>query len=75
MNPLVPLVVAVPLLAAPTIGGLGHWLPRRVDDIAGILVAAATTALAVIVLGVAYFAWARLRSTRLARGRASDTPH
>jgi len=32
-------------------------------------------ALAVIVLGVAYFAWARLRSTRLARGRASDTPH
>ena len=32
-------------------------------------------ALVVIVLGVAYFAWARLRSTRLARGRASDTTH
>lgn len=27
-----------------------------------------------IVVGVAYLAWARIRSTRLARGRASDTP-
>jgi membrane protein DedA with SNARE-associated domain len=27
-----------------------------------------------IVLGVAYLAWTRIRSTRLARGRASDTP-
>jgi membrane protein DedA with SNARE-associated domain len=32
-------------------------------------------AVAAIVLGVAYLAWARLRSTRLARGRASDTTH
>jgi membrane protein DedA with SNARE-associated domain len=32
-------------------------------------------ALLVILLGVAYFVWARLRSTRLARGRASDTSH
>jgi membrane protein DedA with SNARE-associated domain len=31
--------------------------------------------LVLIVLGVAYFAWSRLRSTRLARGRASDTSH
>jgi membrane protein DedA with SNARE-associated domain len=32
-------------------------------------------ALVAIVLGVAYLAWSRVRSTRLARGRASDTTH
>jgi membrane protein DedA with SNARE-associated domain len=32
-------------------------------------------ALVAIVLGAAYLVWSRLRSTRLARGRASDTPH
>jgi multicomponent Na+:H+ antiporter subunit D len=50
MSALVPLVVAVPLLAAPLIGGSGHWLPKRADDIAGIAAAAATTVLALIVV-------------------------
>src|SRR5439155_4659111 len=50
MSALVPLVVGVPLLAAPVLAGLGHWVPKRADDVIAIAVAAATTTLAVLLL-------------------------
>ena len=50
MSALVPLVFVVPLLSAPLVGGAGHWLPKRADDVVGLGVAAATTVLATIVL-------------------------
>jgi multicomponent Na+:H+ antiporter subunit D len=46
VSALLPLVVAVPLLAAPLMSGVGHWLPKRADDAAAIATAAAATVLA-----------------------------
>jgi multicomponent Na+:H+ antiporter subunit D len=50
VSPLIPLLVAVPLLAAPVLGGAGHMLPRRATDVTGIAVAAASVVLATLVL-------------------------
>ena len=38
---LVPLVVAVPLLAAAALAALGHFAPSRVDNLVGIAIAVA----------------------------------
>jgi multicomponent Na+:H+ antiporter subunit D len=43
VNVLLPLVVAVPLLAAAAIAATGHFLPPRVADLASIVAAASTT--------------------------------
>src|SRR5436190_21654635 len=50
MSTLVPVTLALPLLAAPLLAGAGHWVPRRATDVAGISAAAATAVLALIVL-------------------------
>ena len=50
MNALLPLVVAVPLLAGAAVTAVSHFLPRSVDDVVGILGAAASTALAAALL-------------------------
>ena len=50
MNALLPLVVAVPLLAGAAVTAVSHFLPRSVDDIVGIVAATAATALAAVLL-------------------------
>jgi multicomponent Na+:H+ antiporter subunit D len=50
MSTLVPIAFGLPLLAAPLLAGAGFWLPRRADDLVGILVAGATTVLTAVVL-------------------------
>jgi multicomponent Na+:H+ antiporter subunit D len=47
---LVPLVVAVPLLAAAALAALGHFAPPRFDNVVAILVAAAVTVLCVLLV-------------------------
>src|SRR5947209_2709462 len=50
MNQILPLLVAVPLVAAAVLAGVGRHLPRPVVEIGAVLVAAATTVLAFVVL-------------------------
>jgi multicomponent Na+:H+ antiporter subunit D len=47
---LVPLVVAVPLLAAAALAALGHFAPPRFDNLVAILVAAAVTVMCVLLV-------------------------
>jgi multicomponent Na+:H+ antiporter subunit D len=46
MTPLVPLVVAVPLLAAAALALVGRWTPNRVDDVAALVAAGVPAVLA-----------------------------
>ncbi len=50
MHALVALVVALPLISAAAIAGLGHHVPRRVGELVGILTAAAVTAMSLRLL-------------------------
>jgi multicomponent Na+:H+ antiporter subunit D len=50
MDVLVPLPVAVPLLSAAVLAATGHVLGRRWDDIAGIVVAAATSVISILLV-------------------------
>jgi multicomponent Na+:H+ antiporter subunit D len=50
MDVLVPLPVAVPVLAAAFLTATGRFLGRRTDDLVGIAVAAATTVLCVLLI-------------------------
>jgi multicomponent Na+:H+ antiporter subunit D len=50
MDVLVPLPVAVPLIAAAVLTATGHFLGRPVDDAVGIATAAATAALSTLLL-------------------------
>jgi multicomponent Na+:H+ antiporter subunit D len=50
MNDLLPLLVAVPLLSAAALAGLGAFIPGRVTELVAVGVAAATSVLAFIVL-------------------------
>ena len=50
MSTLVPLTVAVPLIAGPLLAIVGLFLSRRACDLIGVAVAAATAALCLIVL-------------------------
>ncbi|MFG3281414.1 complex I subunit 5 family protein [Streptomyces sp. NPDC048111] len=50
MNDLLPLVVALPLLGAAALVAAGRWLPRIVAEWVGCAVAAATAALALVLL-------------------------
>jgi multicomponent Na+:H+ antiporter subunit D len=50
MDVLVPLPVALPLLAAAFLTAFGHFLPRRIDDVVGVLVAAATLVVSLFIL-------------------------
>ena len=50
MQPLVPLVVVIPLLLAALLAAVSHWLPRRVPDAVAILGAASVTALGVLLM-------------------------
>ena len=50
MTPLIPLVVAVPLLSAAAIGLVGKWMPDRATDAVGVVAAFAGVALAALVL-------------------------
>ena len=47
---LVPLTVALPLLAAGAVAALGHFVPARLDDILAVAVAAAVTVLCVVLI-------------------------
>ena len=47
---LVPLVVAIPLVAAAALTATGQFLGRRVDDVTGIAAAAATTVVSTMLL-------------------------
>jgi multicomponent Na+:H+ antiporter subunit D len=53
MSGLIPLPVAVPLLVAALLVGLGPFVRRRVLDAAAILTAAAMTVLTVVLLAKA----------------------
>jgi multicomponent Na+:H+ antiporter subunit D len=46
LTPLVPLVVAVPLLAAAALALVGRWTPNRVDDVAALVAAGVPAVLA-----------------------------
>src|SRR4051812_25422397 len=50
MDALVPLPVAVPLLAAAVLSALGHFMPRRLDDLIGIGVAASSMVISLLLL-------------------------
>jgi multicomponent Na+:H+ antiporter subunit D len=50
MDVLVPLPVAIPLLTAATLTATGHFLGKRVDDIAGISAAAATAVISLLLV-------------------------
>jgi multicomponent Na+:H+ antiporter subunit D len=50
MEILVPLPVAIPLLAAAALAATGHFLGKRVDDIAAIAVAAATSVVSTLLI-------------------------
>jgi multicomponent Na+:H+ antiporter subunit D len=50
MTPLIPLVVAVPLISATAIGLIGKWLDERAADAVGVLAALAGAVLAALVL-------------------------
>ena len=50
MDVLVPLPVAIPLLTAAALAATGHFLGKRVDDIAGIAAAAATAVVATLLV-------------------------
>ena len=50
MDALVPLLVALPLLAAAFLTAFGHFLPQRLDDLIGVGVAAASAAISLLVL-------------------------
>ena len=50
MSSLVPLTVAVPLLAAAVLGAFGQHIPARVDNMIAGLVAAAVTVVAVLLI-------------------------
>jgi multicomponent Na+:H+ antiporter subunit D len=50
MEILVPLPVAVPLLAAAALAASGHFLGRRMDDLAAIAVAAATAVISTLLV-------------------------
>ncbi len=50
MDVLVPLPVALPLLAAAALTAFGHFLPKRADDLVGIAVAAATMVISLLIL-------------------------
>jgi multicomponent Na+:H+ antiporter subunit D len=50
MDVLVPLPVAIPLVAAATLTASGHFLGRRADDVVGIATAAAATVISTMLL-------------------------
>jgi len=50
MDLLVPLPVAIPLVAAATLTATGHFLGRRVDDVVGIGTAAAVTVISTLLI-------------------------
>ncbi len=50
MTALLPLPVAIPLLAAALIAGTDHVTPRRVQDAIGVVAAAAATVVSVVVM-------------------------
>jgi multicomponent Na+:H+ antiporter subunit D len=50
MDALVPLPVALPLLAAAVLSALGHFMPRRLDDLIGIGVAASSMVISLLLL-------------------------
>jgi multicomponent Na+:H+ antiporter subunit D len=50
MDVLVPLPVAIPLITAATLTATGHFLGKRVDDIAGIAAAGATTVISLLLV-------------------------
>jgi multicomponent Na+:H+ antiporter subunit D len=50
MSSLVPLTVAIPLLAAALVGAAGHWVPIRVFHALAVAVAATVTALSIVLL-------------------------
>jgi multicomponent Na+:H+ antiporter subunit D len=50
MDVLVPLPVAIPLVAAAALTASGHFLGRRVDDVVGILTAAAVTVISTMLM-------------------------
>src|SRR4051812_49755467 len=50
MDGLVPLPVVIPLITAATLTATGHFLGKRVDDIAGIAAAAATMAISLLLV-------------------------
>ena len=50
MDVLVPLPVAIPLVAAGALTATGHFLGRRADDLVGIATAAATSAISTLLL-------------------------
>ena len=50
MDVLVPLPVAIPLVTAALLTATGHFLGKRVDDVAGIAAAAATTVICTLLV-------------------------
>src|SRR5690349_9156428 len=50
MDVLVPLPVAIPLLTAAALAASGHFLGKRVDDVAGIAAAAATAVVSILLV-------------------------
>jgi multicomponent Na+:H+ antiporter subunit D len=50
MDVLVPLPVAIPLLAAAFLTAFGHFMPRRLDDLIGLAAAAATATISLLLL-------------------------
>ena len=50
MDLLVPLPVAIPLVAAATLTATGHFLGRRVDDVVGIGTAVAVTVISTLLI-------------------------
>ena len=50
MDVLAPLPVAIPLLAAASLGAFGHFMPERLDDLIGIAAAAATGTVSLLLL-------------------------
>jgi multicomponent Na+:H+ antiporter subunit D len=50
MTPLVPLIVAVPLLAATALALVGRWTPNRMDDVVALGAAAVPAVLAAVLV-------------------------
>jgi len=50
MHALVPLPVAIPLLAAAVLTAFGHFMPQGLDDLLGIAAAAATATISLLLL-------------------------
>ena len=50
MDVLVPLPVAIPLVTAAALTATGHFLGKRVDDLAGIAAAAATAVISLLLV-------------------------